>query len=498
MLGFRVPFPSPRVSPAGPAAPEPHPGDAVRPALAFAVLLLALAPPAPARAADPFSPATLARARAARDAGLRDDVAFDALRALCTEVGPRLAGSPGDGRAIAWGLATMKRLGFANVRAESVTVPRWERGECRVEITAPWPQPLVAVALGGSVATPEGGIEAEVVSAGSIDELKALGESRVRGRIVFFRGHMERVRTGAGYGAAVGVRGRGAAEAAKLGAVGVVIRSVGTDSNRDPHTGAMRYDSTGTRIAALALSAPDADLLDRQIASGRPVRLRMTNTSRMAGEARSANVIGEIPGRGPSPGIVVAGGHLDSWDLGQGAHDDGAGCTIMIAAARLAAAQGPPRHTIRVVLFANEEFGLSGARDYARRHESELDRHIVTMESDLGAFDVWGLQTGFGPGREALVAPILSVLAPICTEYAGDGSRGGADTGPLCARGVPALQLATDAAPYFDLHHSANDTFDKVDPALLRENVAGYAALLVLAASGEADFGRLPPGEARR
>lgn len=462
--------------------------------LASAAAAYAAAPQsAPAPAAGTFSPATLARARAARDAGLRDDAGYDALRQLCTEVGPRLAGSPGDARAVVWGLETMKRMGFSNVRAETVTVPRWERGECRVEITAPWPQPLVACALGGSVATPEEGIEAEVVAAGSIDELKTLGEARVRGKIVFFRGRMERARTGTGYGAAVTVRGRGASEAAKLGAVGVVIRSIGTDSNRDPHTGAMRYDSVGTRIAALAISAPDADLLDRQVASGKPVRLRMRNTSRSAGVALSANVIGELPGRGPNPGIVVVGGHLDSWDLGQGAHDDGAGCVVMLAAAKHAAAAGPARHTIRVVLFANEEFGLSGARAYATRHEAEIARHVVAMESDLGAFDVWGLETGFGPGRETLVTPLLSVLAPVCTEYVGNGTRGGADTGPLTSRGVPALQLSTDARPYFDLHHSANDTFDKVDLELLRENIAGYAALIVMAASGDADFGRLPP-----
>jgi len=314
---------------------------------------------------------------------------------------------------------------------------------------------------------------------------------------VFFRGHMERARTGSGYGTAVQPRGRGAAEAAKLGALAVVIRSVGTDSDRLPHTGAMRYDSTGVRIPALALSAPDADLLDRQVASGRPVRLKLVNTSRSLPEARSANVIGELPGRGPNPGIVVVGGHLDSWDLGQGAHDDGAGVATMIAAAKIAAAQGPLRHTVRVVLFANEEFGLSGGRGYAERHAAELDRHVVAMESDLGAFDVWGLETGFGPGREALVAPLLSVLAPLGVEYAGNGTHGGSDTGPLSSRGVPALELSTDAGPYFDLHHSANDTFDKVDPALLRENIAGYAALIVLAASGDADFGRLPAGEAR-
>jgi hypothetical protein len=459
--------------------------------------LAVLACATPARAAGTFAPATLERARAAREAGLRDDVGYDVLRSLCTEVGPRPAGSAADGRAVAWGLETLRRLGFAGVRAESVTVPHWERGEARVEITAPWPQPLVACALGGSVATPEDGIEAEVVAAASLDDLKALGEARVRGRIVFFRGHMERTRTGSGYGTAVAVRGRGAAEAAKFGALAVVIRSVGTDSNRLPHTGGMHYDSTGTRIPALALSAPDADLLDRQIASGMPVRLRVRNTSRSLPEERSANVVGEFPGRGPNAGIVVIGGHLDSWDLGQGAHDDGAGVATMIAAAKLAAAQGPLRHTIRVVLFANEEFGLSGGRDYAARHAAELDRHVLAMESDLGAFHVFGFATGFGPGRESLVGPIAALLAPIGGEFMGNDSRGDADTGPLAGKGVPVFELATDAAPYFDLHHSANDTFDEIDPKLLRESIAGYAALTVLAASGDVDFGRLPPGEPR-
>lgn len=466
------------------------------PVLSAGLVVLACA--AAAHAADTFSNSTLAHARAARDAGFRDDVGYETLRSLCTEVGPRPAGSEGDRRAVAWGLETLKRLGFQDVHAESVTVPHWERGECRLSITAPWPQPVVACALGGSVGTPPDGVEAEVVTAGSLDDLPKLGEANLRGKIVFFRGHMERVRTGAGYGTAVAVRGRGAAEAAKYGAVGVVIRSVGTDSSRDPHTGAMRYDSTGARIPAFALSAPDADLLDRQVASGRPVRMRLWSTSQSLPEERSANVIGDLPGRGPAPGVVVVGGHLDSWDLGQGAHDDGAGVATMVAAAKLAHTAGAHRHTIRVVLFANEEFGLSGGRDYAKRHAAEADRHVLAMESDLGAFDVWGVETGFAAGKEALVEPILSVLSPVCSEYSGNGSRGDADTGPLAALGVPVMELDTDARPYFDLHHSANDTFDKIDPALLRENVAGYAALITLAASGDVDFGRLPTGERGR
>ncbi len=456
-------------------------------ALGLAVALLAPV----ARAQSPFPPAALERAREAREAGLRDDVAWEALRSITTEVGPRLAGSPGDARAVAWALATMKRLGFQNVHAESVMVPHWVRGEAHVEITSPWPQPLAACALGGSVGTPDGGIEAEVVAARTLEELATLGEARVRGRIVFFHGRMQRTRDGAGYGAAVPVRGRGAIEAGKLGALAVVIRSVGTDSDRLPHTGGMRYDTTGTRIPSLALSNPDADLLERQLASGRPVRLRMTNTSRREPDAWSANVVGEFPGRDPRAGIVLMGAHLDSWDLGQGAHDDGAGVAIMLAAAKLAA-QGGTARTIRVVLYANEEFGLSGGRDYAIRHAEELPRHVVAMESDLGAFPPWGFECNVDPERLPVARAIASGLEPLGVSWHGNTSAGDADTGPLLPRGVPMIEVLTDAGPYFDLHHTANDTFDKVDPALLRANVAAYAWIASLAARAEADFGRRP------
>jgi Iap family predicted aminopeptidase len=413
------------------------------------------------------------------------------VRSLTTEVGPRFAGTPGDAAAVAWALNALKSLGFANVRAEPVTVPRWVRGEARAEIVAPWPQPLVVAALGGSISTPPEGLEAEVVPVTTLDELKALPRERVEGRIVFFTNRMPRTVDGAGYGKAAAARGSGAAEAAKLGAVAMVMRPAGTSTSRTPHTGAQRVASGIPPIPALALSNPDADLLERQLASGRTVRLRLFNSSSWQGEAQSANVIGEIPGTGLRDEVVLLGAHLDSWDLGTGAHDDGAGVAVVMAAAKLAgAAQPRPRRTIRVVLFANEEFGLSGAKAYAAAHGGAVDRHVLGLESDLGAFRPFGLTARVAPDRLPRVRTMQSVVEPLGIAWLGTEASGGADLGPLRELGMPVMDVKTDAAPYFDLHHTANDTFDKVDPALVRLNVAAYATLAYLAAQAEGGFGK--------
>jgi Zn-dependent M28 family amino/carboxypeptidase len=273
----------------------------------------------------------------------------------------------------------------------------------------------------------------------------------------------------------------------------MVMRSAGTSTSRTPHTGAQRWADGIPPIPAMALSNPDADLLEQQLASGKPVRLRLVNTSRWDGEAESANVVGEIPGDGRADEIVLLGAHLDSWDLGTGAHDDATGVGIITAAVKLAAEAKPrPRRTLRVVLFANEEFGLSGARAYAARHANAIEKHVLGMESDLGAFQPYGLTARVGPDRLPLVRAIQSVVEPLGVDYLGTEASGGADLGPLRELGMPVMDLKTDAAPYFDLHHNANDTFDKVDPALVRQNVAAYAALAYLAAQAEGGFGRLP------
>lgn len=444
--------------------------------------------------AAPLSDSVLAEARALRERALSDDTAYELTRSLTSEVGPRLAGSPGDSRAVAWAVAKLQALGFSNVRAEPVTVPRWVRGEARAGITAPWPQVLAVVALGGSIGTPAEGIEAEVVPVSTLDDLKAQPRERIAGRIVFFTPRMERSRDGHGYGKVVSPRSTGAAEAARLGAVAMVMRSAGTSVSRTPHTGAQHYSDGIPPIPAFALSNPDADMLEQQLASGRPVRLRVASTSRWDGEAQSANVIGEIPGGRLKDEVILLGAHLDSWDLGTGAHDDATGVGIVTAAARLAAAATPrPQRTIRVVFYANEEFGLSGAKAYAARHKDQVDRHVLGLESDLGAFRPYALAARVAPDRLPLVRTIQSLLEPLGIAYGGTEASGGADVGQLRPLGMPVMDVKTDAAPYFDLHHTANDTFDQVDPALVRLNVAAFAVIAYLAAEADGGFGRLPP-----
>lgn len=422
-----------------------------------------------------------------------DPRAYELVASLTTEVGPRLAGSSGDRAAVAWAMTRLRELGFQNVRAESVEVPHWERGELEAEILEPFPQKLRAVSLGGSIGTPADGLAAPIVAVRDLDELAQLKPSQVRGHIVYINGAMERARDGSGYGPAVKKRANGAIEAAKLGAVGVVIRSVGTDNNRLAHTGMMKYDDNVKRIPAIALSNPDADLLDRQLASGRDVIFRMRSTARYLPNELSANVMGEIPGREKPEEIVLLAAHLDSWDLGTGAHDDAAGVAIVTAAARLIGdLRRPPQRTIRVVLYANEEFGLSGAKTYAARHAKELGNHVLAMEADFGAGRVWQFSSRVPEDKLPQVAAIHALLAPLGIEWGGNDAYGGADIGPLRKLGVPVVQPGQDGTTYFDVHHTDNDTLDKIDPEQLNQNVAVYATAAYVASMMEGDFGRLP------
>ncbi|HEX7030589.1 MAG TPA: M28 family peptidase [Gammaproteobacteria bacterium] len=422
--------------------------------------------------------------------------AYDIVASLTTEVGPRSAGSSGDRAAIAWALTKLRELGFENVHAESVEVPHWERGALAAEILEPFPQQLVAVSLGGSIGTPAEGIAAPVIAVESLEELAQLQPADVKGHIVYINGKIERTRDGSGYGKAVGKRGNGAVEAARLGAVGVVIRSVGTDSNRIAHTGAMRYAEGVKRIPAIALSNPDADMLDRQLASGREVVFRMRSTARYLPNEMSANVIGDIPGSEKPEEIVLLAAHLDSWDVGTGAHDDGAGVAIVTAAAKLIGdLRTQPKRTIRVVLYANEEFGLSGGRAYPVAHEQELGNHVLAMEADFGAGRVWKFSSRVPEEKLPLVATMQEFIRPLGIEWGGNEAYGGADIGPLRRRGVPVVQPTQDGTLYFDLHHTDNDTLDKIDPVQLNQNVAVYATVAYIAAMADGDFGRLPAGE---
>ena len=432
-------------------------------------------------------------AESLRESASAGSRASEWVRGLVDTAGPRLSGSPGDKAAIAWGLATLKALGFANVRAEKVMAPHWVRGAETGEVTAPYPHRLFLTALGGSVGTPAAGLEAELVEAASLEELAAKKPADVRGKIVFFNKRMRRTADGAGYGETVPVRGKGASQAAALGAVGVLIRSVGTDSNRTPHTGALRYEKGIPKIPAAAVSNPDADLLERLGREGKPVRVRFTLGCRDLGLAETANVIGEIPGSGKPEEIVLLAGHRDSWDLGEGAIDDGAGCGVVIEAARLIGElpKRPPR-TIRVLLAANEENGLAGGKAYAADHAAELSRHVAALESDLGAGAPIGFAWNAGPSAEPLVREIAELLGPVGGSDLSSAGAGGADISRLVLAGVPLFSVRQDASRYFDWHHTSNDTFDKIDPASLDRVTAAVTVFAYVTASVPEPFEKIP------
>lgn len=463
----------------------------------LALILLDPAPTAgaePARRARPSDP-TVTKLR---EQALASDLAWQLVSSLSTEVGPRSAGSDGDRRAVAWALAAMQRLGLDNVHSEPVVVPHWVRGEETGEILSPFPQEVLLTALGGSVGTPEEGITGEVVGFPTLEALQAATDEQVRGRIVFIDRRMERTRDERGYAQAVGIRRDGPATGGRKGALAVLIRSVATGNHRFPHTGTTRY-ADAPRVPAAALAVPDADVLASQLASGQPVRFRLRLTSRALGDAPSANVIGEVRGTTRPDEVVLLGAHLDSWDLGTGAIDDGAGCAIVMATAKLIA--GLPRRparTLRIVLFANEEFGLSGANAYAEAHAAELPRHVLALEADLGAAKVWGMRANASPEGRAFLREVARDLEPLGVEWLDVPAFGGADLSVLEPAHVPFADLALDASTYFDYHHTADDTADKIDPAALAQVVAAYAVVGWRVADSDVALGPAPEPPARR
>lgn len=434
----------------------------------------------------------LADAAALRDHALKGTSAFEHVESLVTEVGPRFAGSAGDAAAVRWALDRMAKLGFSNVRTQDVLVPRWIRGTTEVRLVGPVPMALTAVTLGGSVGTVEEGIEAQVIRVDSFEALQKLEASTANNKIVFVDQRMQRSRDGADYSNVVRARVLGPSIAAKLGASALVIRSVGTSNDRFAHTGTLRYAIDAPRIPAFALANPDADLLARQLTANKTVRLRLKSTARELPAVWSANVIGEIPGRARPQEIVLLGAHLDSWDIGQGAVDDGAGVAIVMEAARLISRmERKPARTLRVVLFANEEFGLSGANEYATQIGEEAQRHVVAMEADVGVGPVWRIESQVAADATNAIQAIHEVLKPLEVELGGNEASGGADVGPLRRLGVPVLDLSLDATLYFDVHHTENDTLLQVDRKILDQSVAAYSVAAYLAATKQGDFGRL-------
>ncbi len=464
--------------------------------LPLALCLAALgtiATPALAAEDGGLSPEALARAVELRDGAAAGSGAWDLLRSVTVEASPRFAGTPGDRAGVEWALAAMRRLGFDEVWSEPVTVPQWVRGEEAGWILDPSLRLVVLTALGGSVATPEGGLTAEVVAVEDLEALAALPMAAVSGKIVFFTRRMERNREGSGYRPTVAARGAGPSAAAAKGAIGMIMRSAGTSSDRIAHTGGTRYRDDVPRIPAAALSHPDADVLEARLALGGPVRFRLRLTSHYLDDARSANVVGDIRGRETPEQIVLLACHLDSWDTGEGAQDDGAGCAIVLEAARrIGELPERPRRTVRVVLFANEEFGLSGGRAYAEAHADEVGRHVLGAESDLGSGRVWQFNSKVLPTALPTMEAIARVLEPLGIERGDNEARGGADLRLLRAAGMPVLGLRQDATEYFDIHHTVNDTLLKVDRQALGQNVAAYVAAAYLAAETTAELGPVP------
>lgn len=445
------------------------------------------------------------------DAALADNGAYEKLERLCDDVGHRLSGSEALDQAIKWAADAMRADGLDNVRTEPVQVVRWVRGAESVEMIEPRPQRLVMLGLGGSIATPPEGITAEVEVVRDEAELDRLGTGAA-GKIVLFNNAMpayDPIR-GSGYGQTVRFRSHGADLASDKGAVACLVRSVTAHSLRTPHTGAMSYGEGKRKIPAAAITIEDAAQIARLRVRGIKVLVRLKMEAHTEDKVASANVIGEIRGSTAPDEVVVVGGHIDSWDVGDGAHDDGAGCVMSMQALAVLKKLGlRPRRTIRCVLFTNEENGLAGGKQYALDHAAELKNHVAALESDSGGFRPVAIgisipESAPPPGsysstrvldaarrrREpsdkdqhaaARLAAVLKLLEPKLSVYATSGG-GGADISPMRSAGVPQLGLDVDGEHYFDYHHTPADTLDKVNPRDLRECVATLAATLYVVA----------------
>jgi carboxypeptidase Q len=409
------------------------------------------------------------------DAALADSSAYERLGLLVDGFGHRFSGSESLERALDWILEEMRHDGLENVRGEQVMVPRWIRGEESAVLLEPRAKSLHMLSLGGSVATPPEGVTGEVRVVGSFDELEArAGEAE--GKIVLFNVPFTT------YGQTVRYRGRGAIAAARAGAVASMIRSVTPHSLSTPHTGAMGYNDSVPRIPHVALTVEDAELLQRMADRGERIVVRLSLSARQEPDVPSRNVMGELVGSERPDEVVVMGGHIDSWDVGQGAMDDGGGCVVAWEAVKLLQRLGlRPRRTVRVVMWTNEENGLRGGRAYRDAYRDQLDRHVLAIESDGGVFEPQGF--GFSGSDEAfaIVQQIGRLLERIGAGTVTEGG-GGADIGPIMREGVPGMGLRVEGERYFWYHHTDADTLDKLDPREMALCVAAMAVMAYVAA----------------
>ena len=441
--------------------------------------------------ADPFDEGDLETARELRATTLAGTGGYEIVEDLTTRIGPRLAGSEADAKAVQWAVALLEDLGFDRVWLEPATFPTWSRGHEEVAVTSPVAQDFEALAIGYSPATPPEGIEAEVVMFDDLAALEAAEADTLGGRIVFIRNRMERARDGSGYGPAVQARARGAMVAAEKGAEALLIRSIGTSTNRFAHTGGMRFDTAVRSLPAAAISNPDADQLERLIDLGAPVTVRMNIAAQTNQAYTSHNVIAQIDGARNPEQIVALGAHLDSWDVGTGALDDGAGVAIVTEAARriLALDQHPDR-SIQVILFAAEEIGLWGGRAWAQARQDAIEQIHVAAESDFGAGPIYSMSARVVESARPVIEAIAAELEPLGIALS-DSRRaaGGPDFIPALPLGLAAVDLSQDGTRYFDYHHTENDTLDKIDREALRQNAAAYAVFAWLAAQSPVSFG---------
>jgi hypothetical protein len=421
-------------------------------------------------------------------AALRDDAldndhyAWDVVEGLTTEVGQRLAATEAEGRARDWAVKRLTAMGFANVHVEPFDMPVWTRGAEGAEIVAPFPQKLAVGALGYSGSTRPEGVTGEIVYFDSVDALRAAPDVQVRGKIVFIDHHMIPTQDGIGYGQFGQPRRQGPTIASLKGALAIVVRSIGTDHHRNPHTGVQYFTDGATPIRAGALALPDAEQLVRILKRGKPVTMRLTLVSQKTEGGHSGNVIAEVPGRDPNAPILLLGGHLDSWDLATGAIDDGAGVAITTAAAKHIMDAGRPLRTIRVVWFGAEEPGGFGGAAYAKAHAKE--RYAIAGESDFGADRVWRFATRLSPTDPVAYGQLAAALAPLGIARNDKGEADGTDVDPTIQAGAPWISLNQDGTRYFDVHHTPDDTLDKIDPVQLRQNVAAWTTALAVLSGG--------------
>ena len=461
--------------------------------LSFFFVVASLLPPSIAQRrqqpeAVSYDPKLISEIKAIQKAALESDYAYRQLAHLSNNIGARLSGSPQAQKAVEYTAAELRKLGL-EVKLEKVMVPHWVRGEETAALieyphmAAGTTQKVVLTALGGSVATPANGLTAEVVVVNNFDELKALGRRRVEGKIVLFNAKFDQRLadnglSGPAYGQSVIYRGAGASAAARLGAVAALNRSAGGADYRLPHTGAMRYADDAPKIPAASVTAEDADMMADLAAQGR-VRMRLLLTPRTLPDAVSYNVVADLKGSEHPEQIVIVSGHLDSWDLGTGAIDDGAGCVMAMQTVQLLKQlRLRPKRTIRVVLWMNEENGLMGARTYANDHKNKMANHIAALEADAGAGRPMGFYAAGKPEILTLLQPLATILQ---TQGAGVTrlvEETGADISVLQAEGVPTFAPLQDTRTYFHYHHTAADTLDKVDPRDLQENCAVVATLI--------------------